>query len=359
MKETRDRTIDKRVPAFPGERVALPLRVETSSFPRIERIGFRSFDRQYIIADQRVVDFLRPDLWRLRGEKQVFLVTQLREPLTSGPAVVFSAEVPDTHYFKGHHGGRVIPLYRDTHQQIPNIAPGLLPLLRDRFGSAIADDDFIAYIAGVSAHSGYTQRFQAELAQPGVRIPLTTVPQLWYEAVEIGKRVIWLHTFGERFVDERRGRPLHKLPSRPDVQQPIPGGLGQLPARLEYRPLDNCLALGWDRFGRIGPVTPGAAEYEISGMRVISHWFDYRKRNPSGRRGISDLDDENLSRWTNGMTEELRDLVAVLEGCVSLEQQQADLLDRIVRGPIFSTAELMDAGVVPPPDALRRVEGSQ
>jgi Type ISP C-terminal specificity domain len=97
MKETRDRTIDKLVPAFPGGHIALPLRIETSPVPRIERIGFRSFDRQYLIADQRVVDFLRPDLWRLRGEKQVFLVTQLRESLTSGPAVVFSAEVPDTH----------------------------------------------------------------------------------------------------------------------------------------------------------------------------------------------------------------------------------------------------------------------
>jgi len=354
MKETRDRTIDKRVPAFPGERAALPLRLETTSVPRIERIGFRSFDRQYIIADQRVVDFLRPDLWRLRGEDQIFLVTQLREPLTSGPAVVFSAEVPDTHYFKGHHGGRVIPLYRDIRQHAPNIAPGLLPLLRDRLRSVIADDDLIAYVAGVSAHSGYTERFHGELAQPGVRIPLTVVPELWYEAVEIGKRVIWLHTFGERFVDERRGRPLHRLPSRPDVQEPIPGSPGQLPSRLEYRPGDNSLVLGWDRFGRIGPVSRGAAEYEISGMRIISHWFDYRKRNPAGRRGVSDLDDENLYRWSNGMTEELRDLVAVLEGCVSLEHQQADLLDRIVRSPILSTAELTDAGVVPPPDVLRR-----
>ena len=123
----------------------------------------------------------------------------------------------------------------------------------------------------------------------------------------------------------------------------------------EYRPLDNCLSVGWDQFGRIGPVTPDAAEYEISGMRVISHWFDYRKRNPSGRRGASDLDAENLRRWTNRMTEELRDLVAVIEGCVSLEQRQADVLDRIVRGPILSTAELTEAEVVPPPDALRRL----
>ena len=283
------------------------------------------------------------------------MITQLREPLTSGPAVVFSAGVPDTHYFKGHHGGRVIPLCRDSRQRIPNVAPGLLLLLSRHLEADIADDDLLAYTAGIAAHSGYTQRFHHELAQPGVRIPLTAVPQFWREAVEIGRHVIWLHTFGERFADESRGRPLRRIPGRPDVRHPIPGRPEQLPGRIEYRPLDNCLVVGWDEFGRIGPVTPEAAEYEISGMRIISHWFDYRKRNPSGRRGASDLDAENLQRWTNRMTEELRDLVAVLEGCVSLEQRQANLLDRIVNAPILSTAELTEAAVIPPPDALRRL----
>lgn len=354
LKESRDRTIDKVISPFLGEQPALPLRRETTPSPRIERIGFRSFDRQYLIADQRVVDFLRPDLWRLRGENQTFLVTQLREPLTSGPAVVFSAEVPDTHYFNGR-GGRVIPLYRNIHELIPNIAPGLLSLLRERLKTSIADDDLLAYVAGVCAHSDYTQRFRGELTQPGVRVPLTASPLLWEEAVEIGRHVIWLHTFGERFADASRGRPRRKLPGRPGVLQPIPGRPEQLPSKMEYRPFDNCLALGWDEFGRIGPVTPAAAEYQISGMRIISHWFDYRKRNPAGRHGASDLDTENLRRWTNRMTEELRDLVAVLEGCVSLEQRQADLLGRVVRGPIISTAELTQARVVPPPDALRRL----
>ena len=293
----------------------------------------------------------------MRGKDQIFLVTQLREPLTSGPAVVFSAEVPDTHYFNGR-GGRVIPLYRNIKKCIPNIVPGLIPLLCHRLKAVIADADLLAYVAGVSAHSGYTQRFRSELTQPGVRIPLTEDLRLWREAVEIGRHVIWLHTFGERFADEGRGRPSHRLPGRPDVQQPIPGRPEQLPGRIEYQSLNKCLVLGWDQFGCIGPVTRNAAEYEISGMRVISHWFDYRKRNPSGRRGASDLDAENLRRWTNRMTEELRDLVAVLEGCVSLEQRQADLLDRIVRGPILSTAELTEAGVVPPPDALRRLSAS-
>ena len=34
--------------------------------------------------------------------------------------------------------------------------------------------------------------------QPGLRIPLTANPQLFCEAVQLGRRVIWLHTYGER-----------------------------------------------------------------------------------------------------------------------------------------------------------------
>ena len=186
------------------------------------------------------------------------------------------------------------------------------------------------------------------LAQPGVRVPLTAISQLWHEAVEIGRHIIWLHTFGERFADECRGRPLNRLPGRPDVQEPIPGRPEQLPGKMEYRALDDCLVLGWDQFGRIGPVTPGAAEYEISGHGASSHTGSIIVNAIHQVDGAgSDLDIENLRMWTNRMTEELRDLVAVLEGCVSLEQRQADLLDRIVRGPIISGAELTEAGRFP------------
>ena len=107
MKETRDRTIDKELTEFPGEGNLRNLRKETGTEPRLRRVGYRSFDRQYLIADQRVVDFIRPNLWRLCGERQVYLMTQLRESLAGGPAAVFSAHVPDTHHYQGHHGGRV------------------------------------------------------------------------------------------------------------------------------------------------------------------------------------------------------------------------------------------------------------
>jgi hypothetical protein len=65
--------------------------------------------------------------------------------------------------------------------------------------------------------------------------------------------------------------------------------------------------------GRIGPVSPAAA-YEVSGMRIVQHWFDYRKPNARGRRDRPDGNDTMGTRWTLAMTEQLRDLIAVLEG---------------------------------------------
>jgi hypothetical protein len=90
-------------------------------------------------------------------------------------------------------------------------------------------------------------------------------------------------------------------------------------------------------------------------MRIIKHWFGYRQQNPKGRQGGSDLDKLNPTRWSLAMTEELRDLVAVLEGCVLLQEKQTDLLDRIMASPLITTAELEEASIVPPPQELRHI----
>ena len=54
------------------------------------------------------------------------------------------------------------------------------------------------------------------------------------------------------------------------------------------------------------------------------------------------------------MTEQLRDLIAVLEGCVALEERQATLLNQIAAGPLVTTADLEAAQILPPPDSARR-----
>src|SRR5207302_4597190 len=79
--------------------------------------------------------------------------------------------------------------------------------LATQYKTAVTPEDVLAYLAGVAANPAYTARFQSDLAQPGLRIPLTANPKSFADAVELGRRVIWLHTFGERFADPKGDRP--------------------------------------------------------------------------------------------------------------------------------------------------------
>lgn len=84
-----------------------------------------------------------------------------------------------------HHGGRVFPRYRSSQSEVPNLAPGLLRELRRHYKVEVAVPDVLAHVAGVAAHSGYTQCFAEELNTPRVRITSDTA--LWLRAVEIGR----------------------------------------------------------------------------------------------------------------------------------------------------------------------------
>jgi len=67
-------------------------------------------------------------------------------------------------------------------------------------------DDVIAYLATVMAHPAFTARFRDDLVRPGLRVPLTADRTLFDEAVVLGREVVWLHCYGERFVDPAAGR---------------------------------------------------------------------------------------------------------------------------------------------------------
>lgn len=346
LKTTDCRTIDTVVPDDVLETPQRTLRDETTLMPRLRRIGFRSFDRQYLVADRRVLDRPRLDLWRIGAPGQIFLITQGNEGVTSGLAVAFSALIPDTDFYKGHHGGRVIPMYRDAGHRFANLHPKLPALLSRLLKITVRKADVMPYVAGVVAHSRYTARFADELRQPGVRVPLTADAELWREAVAVGRQVIRLHTYGDwpsggDVTKEHRPRVLSPVSSRPE----------DMPEAIGYDADARCLRFGT---GAVGPVSEAAWRYEVSGMRIIKHWFDYRKRDPSGRRGGSRLDDITTTRWQNAMTEQLRDLVAVLEGCIALEPLQTDLLTRIVEGPLITTDDLTDHGILPPPPSSTR-----
>lgn len=312
------------------------------------KYAFRSFDRQWLLADPRVINDVRPVLWRSASQKQVYLTALLAHSPAAGPAVTFAGLMPDLHHFKGSFGGRVFPLWADAAATEPNMPAALLAELSEQYGRLVTGPDLFAYIAAVAASPAYTHQFQKHLKQPGLRIPITADYKLFDEAVALGREGVWLHTFGERFAD---GRPAG--PPRVDKDEPtIPAG-GALPTTLADMPHELDHDLDLQRLlvgtGYIANVAPAVWAYEISGKSVIRQWWSYRRKNrskpPMGdRRPPSKLSDIQPINWPAEYTTELLALLRVLTRLVAIEPKQADLLGRIISGPTIDSDALRATG---------------
>jgi hypothetical protein len=245
------------------------------------------------------------------------------------------------HHYKGSFGGRVFPLWRDAAATQPNLPPKLLTYLSEKYKKPVTAEDFLAYLAGVAANQAYTARFRDDLTQPGLRIPLTSQPKLFAKAVELGRRVIWLHTFGERFADRKAARPPGppRLPKERAPRIPkdgaIPDDPDSMPDEIEYDEPRRRLLIG---SGFIDNVPPEVWQYEVSGKRVLTQWFSYRKKDRErpiigDRRPPSKLGDIQPDHWLAEYTTELLNVLNVLALLVELEPAQAELLEAICAGP--------------------------
>ncbi|MEU6848307.1 type ISP restriction/modification enzyme, partial [Streptomyces sp. NPDC046716] len=325
------------------------LATEKETVPVIVPYGRMTFDRQYIIADRRVIDFPRPALWFAHNDRhQVYLSELHTESGRTGPAVGFTALLPDMHHFKGTEGGRVAPLYRHPDQAEPNVTPGLLRLLTKTHRTTVTAEDLFAYIAGTAGHSGYTRRFAADLAERGARIPITRDPSLWAEVVELGRRTVWIHTYGQRFAPHHDSSPA-STPRLPPEEQPqcvaVISDADELPAEISYEASTRTLTVGT---GCIRPVAPEIWEYRIGGVQVIRKWFSFRKRRPDVERQTP-LNDILPPTWPARWTVDLLDLINALGLLVDLEPRQAQLLKAVSSGPLITTNDLQDAGILPVP----------
>ncbi|MGW5663285.1 type ISP restriction/modification enzyme [Streptomyces sp. NPDC003758] len=355
MKSTGDRRPDKPEPPLPGQQEKGSLADEKETVPVIVRYGRMTFDRQYIIADRRVIDRPRPALWFAHNDhRQIYLSELHTESGRPGPAVSFTALLPDVHHFKGTEGGRVAPLYRHPELPEPNVTPGLLHLLTKTLGVTVTAEDLFAYIAGIAGHSGYTRRFTAHMAERGARIPLTRDSALWEEVVEVGRRTVWIHTYGERFASAPQGRPPGHAPRLPQTEQPTCtvaiGEVDGLPDSSSYDAATRTLTVGT---GAIHPVAPEVWDYRIGGVQVIRKWFSFRKRKPDVERQTP-LNDILPPTWPARWTLDLLDLINALGLLVALEPLQTRLLDAVTNGPLITTDDLRDQGILPvPPHAAK------
>ena len=152
--EEVDRTIDKIISVRLGTHATRAVSVAADKDP-VEppiRYGYRTFDRQWIIPDHRLISRARPKLWALASDKQVFLTAVEDQPIRPpGPAVTLCGLLPDKHHYNGR-GGRVYPLWADARATQSNVRPAVLQTLAMAQGAPVGAEDLFAYIAAVLAH---------------------------------------------------------------------------------------------------------------------------------------------------------------------------------------------------------------
>jgi hypothetical protein len=345
------RVVTKGLPGY--EPRPTPIADERGPCSAPVRYGFRSFDRQWIIPDNRLINQPNPELWEVRSEQQVYLTAPSDRSPTSGPALTFTGLIADLHHYNGR-GGRVFPLWRDCDARISNIPSGLLAFLGEKYQLVVSAEDFMAYIGAVTAHPAFTERFKSDLIQPGLRIPITASSELFTAAVELGRTIIWLHTFGERFADPKRGRPASppRLPKKVAPRIPAGGAISQdpeeMPDSIDYDEAKRRLLIG---HGYVEGVPPQVWNYEVSGKQVLRQWFSYRKADRErpiigDRRQPSKLGEIQPDHWLAEYTTELINVLNVLGRLVELEQAQAELLEQICSGETISVEELQAAGAL-------------
>jgi hypothetical protein len=297
------------------------------------RYGYRSFDRQWLVADGRLIDRPSPKLWRSHGSHQIYMVSLLTGVLGEGPAAVATSLIPDKDHFRGSFSGaHIIPLWRDIEATEPNVTKGILDFLTKLYNHQISTEDLFAYSYAILNTPQYVKKFWDELTIPGPRLPVTKDLDLFIKTVELGKKLLWLHTFGERFIP--KGIKPGKLPigiARCKIG--TPGTLENYPETFSYDANKHELHVGKGIFDY---VRPEVWQYSVSGLEIVKSWLSYRMRQRSGKKS-SPLDNLGPQSWQ--FDEELLDLLWIIDSTIDLHPQMAQILNDILSSDLFSETD--------------------
>jgi hypothetical protein len=339
FRETGGRGVQRTVQALDADKTLPAIASLGPGTPPLNmaRYAYRSFDRQWAILDPRLADRPRPTLQQAHSDRQVYLTSLLTNVLGDGPSVVSTALLPDLDHFRGSFGAKhVIPLWRDPQGSQANLTRGLLARLTETYAAPVAPEDLFAYTYALLFSPLYVRAFWEELTIPGPRLPITRDAALFCQAAELGKQLLWLHTYGQRFI------PPNKLPGklptgRARCKVGTPSAPEEYPASFAYDPLTQELAVGGGVFEQ---VRPQVWEFSVSGLQVVKSWLGYRMKQRSGKKS-SPLDDIRPERWS--FDDELLDLLWVLDATVDLLPRVEGIFQAVIAGPTLSVADF------PPP----------
>ena len=157
--------------------------------------------------------------------------------------------------------------------------------------------------------------------------PAKLGPDLFRQAVTLGRDLLWRHTWGERFAPEGQS-------GLPEGQAKEVTPVNGMPENFDYGAESQTLTVG---NGTFAPVSQEAWDFEVSGLRALRSWLGYRMRIRKGRKS-SPLDDIRPTRWTQ--TKELLLVLSIIEHTIEVTPRAAALLDQIVEGPLIPASEL-------------------
>jgi hypothetical protein len=354
MKETRSRKIDSTGKDLETNEPLGPLNSGLNKEPvSMVHYSFRTLDRQWLLADSRVIDMPSPELWKVRGPRQIFFNELHSQQIGIGPALAIAPFIPNMDHFKGNSGGRVLPVFRDKKNTEWNLWPGLLGLLNQQYSAPISEATLISYIAGIAAFPAFSARFTDDLREGGVRIPITLKHDVLMEVANLGSTAIELFTYCERTLNREKVHSSVRLKDGPQIvgERATPRGM---PESVVYDSESESLHLG-DFV--IGGVQENVWNYQVSGMHVIKKWVGYRKAKPSTKPS-SPLNEIITETWPKAWTVELLDLLHVITQLRSLESQHETLLDKVLNGPLLSNSAIKNAGLLPAPAYMTKPASS-
>ncbi|MFD4373052.1 type ISP restriction/modification enzyme [Streptomyces sp. NPDC058486] len=326
FRPSRARTTGTAVAALPGQRTGTGRFVrESGPCPEPVRVLSGPFDEQWLLPDHRLLDTARPELWRVAGEPQLFVVEQGYLPGAAGPPLLVTGALPEGRSPAGRPG-RIRPLFRRPGGEEPNLAPGLSGFLRERYGPGAGNP--VAWAAWAAA---------AAVPSPsGCRVPLPAGPEAWAAGVALGRELLDV---------QLRGALTGARPRLPGGRRPyVRAALPARPEELAYDPEGEVLSVGE---GRVSPVPEAAWEYRAGGVRVLEQWF--ARRTAPAEPGS--LEAMGPAAWPQEWTSELLDLITVLSLLGAREPDRAPFTTT-AGGP--GRAALHTAGILPVPPHSRR-----
>jgi hypothetical protein len=155
------------------------------------------------------------------------------------------------------------------------------------------------------------------------------------QTVDAGRGLIWLHTFGDRFIPigKRRGEVPQGLAR---CLRGVPTASDNYPEEFSYESTPQLLRVG---AGEFSPVAESVWQFSVSGLPVLQSWLSYRMRSGAGRQ-TSPLDRIRPEQWTATMTQELLELIWALEATVEMFPSLEEIFKGVIESETFKAGEL-------------------